>query len=101
MECDSSLLAVGSIVYQQEETEIDGVKTIQRNILKYGSRKYNLTETLNSTSLEREGMALIISICQHWDLLVSCKTCIIKTDLKSLLSILACQNVPTSTKIRT
>ena len=99
MECDSSLLAVGSIVYQLVDIEKDGVTTTRRNILKYGSRKYTLTETLNSTSLEREGMALIISIRQHWDLLVSCKTCILKTDLKSLLSILACQNNPVSTKM--
>ena len=99
MECDASLVAVGSIVYQEKEVEENGQMITKRVVLKFGSRKFNLTETLNSTSLEREGMAIIISIKQHWDLLMSCKSVIIKTDLKSLLSILACQNNPTSTKM--
>ena len=99
MECDASLLGVGSVIYQEYEVEEKGEMKTKRHILKYASRKFNLTETLNSTSLEREGMALIISIKQHWDILNACKATVIKTDLKSLLSILSCQNNPTSTKM--
>ena len=40
-----------------------------------------------------------MSIKQNWDHMNACTYAVIKTDLKSLLSILSCQNNPTSTKM--
>ena len=87
MECDASLVGTGSILYQ-ESTDENG--KIRRDIIRYGSRRYTITESLNQTSLEREAMAILIGAKQHMQFLQACPEAIIKTDLKSLITILSC-----------
>jgi hypothetical protein len=93
MECDASLVGVGSILYQEEILPDGSVKKI---VLRYGSRRFSLTESLNHNSLEREAMAILISAKQHMEYLRACPEAIIKTDLKSLITILSCFNNPES-----
>ena len=45
MECDASLLGVGSVIYQEYEVEEKGEIKTKWHILEYASRKFNLTET--------------------------------------------------------
>ena len=92
METDASLIGCGSIAYQLSEK--DGKEIY--NVIRYGSRRFSITESLNHTSLEREAMAIIISAKQHMMFLQACPEAIIKTDLKSLISILSCYRNPDS-----
>ena len=96
MECDASMCGVGSIIYH-ESTDKDG--NLKRDIVRYGSRRHSLTEALHHTSLEREAMAILISAKQHMYFLASCPESVIKTDLKSLITILSCYNAPESARM--
>jgi len=96
MECDASMVGCGSVLYQEE---MDETGKIKRNIIRYGSRKWTLTESLHHTSLEREAMAILIGVKQHLLYLSACTEAIIKTDLKSLITILSCYNNPESTRM--
>jgi hypothetical protein len=94
MECDASLVGTGSVLYH--EKEVDG--KITREIIRYGSRRFSLTESLNHTSLEREAMAILIGVKQHMSFLEACPEAVIKTDLKSLITLLSCYNNPASSR---
>ena len=94
MECDASLVGVGSILYQEE---IDENGKVHRNIIRYGSRRFAITEAMNHNSLEKEAMAIIISAKQHIAYLKACPEVIIKTDLKSLINMLSCYTNADST----
>ena len=94
MECDASLTGCGSVIYHVYD-QPDGTKT--KAIIRYGSKRWSLTESLNHTSLEREAMAIIVSCKTHALFLQACPEVIIKTDLKSLTTILSCYNNPDST----
>jgi hypothetical protein len=96
MECDASMVGCGSVLYQEEMDENGKIK---RNIIRYGSRKWTLTESLRHTSLEREAMAILIGVKQHLLYLSACTEAIIKTNLKSLITILRCYNNPESTRM--
>ena len=96
MECDASLCGVGSVLYHES---IDENGKVKRDIVRYGSRRHSLTEALHHTSLEREAMAILISAKQHMYFLSSCPECVIKTDLKSLITILSCYNCPESARM--
>ena len=96
MECDASMVGVGSVIYH-EKTDEKG--QIRRSIVRYGSKRHSLTEALHHTSLEREAMAILISVKQHMHYLASCTECVIKTDLKSLINILSCYNSPESARM--
>ena len=96
MECDASMLGCGSIVYHQYDDE-DG--KVRRDIVRYGSRRFSKIESLHHNSLEREAMAILISAKQHLHFLASCPETVIKTDLKSLISILSCYNNPESSRM--
>jgi len=96
MECDASMCGVGSIIYHESEDEKGNKK---RDIVRYGSRRHSLTEALHHTSLEREAMAILISAKQHMFFLASCPESVIKTDLKSLITILSCYNAPESARM--
>jgi RNase H-like domain found in reverse transcriptase len=98
IECDASMVGCGSVFYQEEIVE-NG--KIQRNIIHYGSRKWTLNESLHHTSLEREAMAILIRVKQHLLYLSSSTEAILKTDLKSLITILSCYNNPESTRMAT
>lgn len=94
MEVDASLIGTGSVLYQ--ESVING--KIVRQIIRFGSRRFSVTESLNHTSLEREAMAILIGVKQHMSFLEACPEAIIKTDLKSLITLLSCYKNPSSTK---
>jgi len=94
MECDASLLGTGSVLYH--EKEVNG--KIIREIIRYGSKRFSITESLNHTSLEREAMAILIGVKQHMSFLEACPEAVIKTDLKSLITLLSCYNNPASTR---
>jgi hypothetical protein len=96
MEVDASLVGTGSVLYQ-ESTDENG--KITRQILRYGSRRYSITESLNQTSLEREAMAILIGAKQHMQYLQACPEAIIKTDLKSLITILSCYTNSENTRM--
>ena len=96
MECDASMCGVGSIIYHETKDEQGNLK---RDIVRYGSRRHSLTEALHHTSLEREAMAILISAKQHMYFLASCPESVIKTDLKSLITILSCYNAPESARM--
>ena len=80
MEGVALLLGIGSVIYLEYKVETDGVKNTKRHPIKYGSSKFNLTETLNTTSHERESMAIITSIKEHWDIMVAYSSAVSKTD---------------------
>ena len=94
MECDASLVGTGSVIYH--EREVNG--KLVRDIIRYGSRRFSLTESLNHTSLEREAMAILIGVKQHMAFLQACPHTVIKTDLKSLITLLSCYNNPSSAR---
>jgi len=91
MEVDASLTGVGSVLYQSEFHE-DGTET--RKIIRYGSKRFTVTESLHHTSLEREAMAILIGAHTHYYYLFNCTEAIIKTDLKSLINLLSCYHNP-------
>jgi len=95
LECDASLLGTGSVLYH--ERVISG-KTI-RDIIRYEPKCFSKTESLNHNSLEREAMAILIGIKQHMSFLEACPETVIKTDLKSLITLLSCYNNPSSSKM--
>jgi len=95
MEVDASLTGVGSVLYQTEM--IDGQEV--RKIIRYGSKRFTVTESLHHTSLEREAMAILIGAHTHYYYLFNCTEAIIKTDLKSLINLLSCYNNPDSTRM--
>ena len=96
MEVDASLVGTGSVLYQEVTDEHGKIK---RNIIKYGSRRYSITESLNQTSLEREAMAILIGAKQHMQYLQACPEAIIMTDLKSLITILSCYTNSENTRM--
>ena len=96
LEVDASLTGCGSILYQMSQDE--NGKDI-KNIIRYGSRRYSITESLHHQSLEREAMAIIVGVRQHLPFLMACPEVIIKTDLKSLITILSCFNNPESPRM--
>ena len=96
MECDASMVGIGSVIYH-EKTDDKG--QIRRDIVRFGSKRHSLTEALHHTSLEREAMAILVSVKQHMHYLASCTECVIKTDLKSLINILSCYNSPESARM--
>jgi hypothetical protein len=93
MECDASLTGAGSILYHIYDNP-DGSQT--KKVVRYGSRRWSLTESLNHTSLEREALAILVGAKTHMLFLQACPEVIIKTDLKSLIPILSCYNNPDS-----
>ncbi|HEY7536226.1 MAG TPA: reverse transcriptase domain-containing protein, partial [Thermodesulfobacteriota bacterium] len=93
MECDASLTGAGSILYHIYNNP-DGSQT--KKVVRYGSRRWSLTESLNHTSLEREALAILVGAKTHMLFLQACPEVIIKTDLKSLVPILSCYNNPDS-----
>ena len=95
MECDASLTGSGSVCYHVKEENGKEV----REIIRYGSRRFSLTESLNHTSLEREAMAILIGVKQHMSFLEACPEAVIKTDLKSLITLLSCYNNPESVRM--
>ena len=95
MECDASLVGTGSVVYHEKQ---ENGKTV-REIIRYGSRRFSLTESLNHTSLEKEAMAILIGVKQHMSFLEACPEAVIKTDLKSLITLLSCYNNPESVRM--
>ena len=95
MEVDASLTGVGSVLYQ---TDMVGGREV-RKIIRYGSKRFTVTEALHHTSLEREAMAILIGAHTHYYYLFNCTEAIIKTDLKSLINLLSCYNNPDSTRM--
>ena len=97
MEVDASLTGVGSILYQEYNDPADPVGSRpKRHIIRYGSKRFTMTESLHHTSLEREAMAILIGCKQHFYYLSNCVEAIIKTDLKSLITLLSCYMNPDS-----
>jgi len=94
LECDASLVGAGNILYQIYDLP-DGTK--KKVVIRYGSKRWSTTESLNHTSLEREALAILVAVRQHMIFLQACPEVIIKTDLKSLIPILSCYNNPDST----
>ena len=98
METDSSLIGTGSVLYQEyDDPSRPGGKG--RLIIRYGSRRFSLTESLHHTSLEKEAMGILIGCKTHYYYLYNCPEAIIKTDLKSLITILSCYNNPDSARM--
>jgi len=95
MECDASLVGTGSVLYHKRY--VDGKE--YRDIIRYGSRRFSLTESLNHTSLEREAMAILIGVKQHMSFLEACPEVVIVTDLKSLITLLSCFSNPDSLRM--
>jgi hypothetical protein len=89
MEVDSSLTGTGSILYQEVEDPSDPRGRTLRRIVRYGSRRFSVTESLHHTSLEREAMGILIGAKMHYYYLFNCTQAIIKTDLKSLITLLS------------
>ena len=97
METDSSLSGTGSILYQEysDPLALPG-SPLKRRIIRYGSRRFSVTESLHHTSLEREAMGVLIGCKTHYFYLYNCPLAVIKTDLKSLITLLSCYNNPDS-----
>jgi hypothetical protein len=97
METDSSLSGTGSILYQEysDPLALPG-SPLKRRIIRYGSRRFSVTESLHHTSLEREAMGVLIGCKTHYFYLYNCPQAVIKTDLKSLITLLSCYNNPDS-----
>ena len=100
METDSSLTGTGSILYQEYQDPDDppGSRP-RRRIIRYGYRRFSITESLHHTSLEREAMGILIGCKIHYYYLFNCPEAIIKTDLKSLITLLSCYNNPDSSRM--
>ncbi len=97
METDSSLSGTGSILYQEYEDQVAlPGSPLKRRIIRYGSRRFSVTESLHHTSLEREAMGVLIGCKTHYFYLYNCPEAVIKTDLKSLITLLSCYNNPDS-----
>ena len=100
METDSSLTGTGSMIYQEYIDPDDPPDSKpRRRIIRYGSRRFSITESLHHTSLEREAMGVLIGCKIHYYYLFNCPEAIIKTDLKSLITLLSCYNNPDSTRM--
>ena len=99
MECDSSLTGTGSVLYQEDENNLNPQGKPTRNIIRYGSRRFSVTESLHHTSLEREALGLLFGCKCHFYYLFNCPRAIIKTDLKSLITLLSCYNNPDSSRM--
>ncbi len=98
MEADSSLWGTGSILYQEVENPDNPCKP-KRVIIRYGSRRFSITEALHHTSLEREGMGVLLACHTHAYYLQGCTEAVICTDLKSLITLLSCYNNPDSARM--
>ena len=98
MEVDSSLTGTGSILYQEFDNPANPEKPLRR-IVRYGSKRFSVTESLHHTSLEREALGVLIGARTHYYYLFNCPRAIIKTDLKSLITLLSCYNNPDSTRM--
>jgi hypothetical protein len=98
MEVDSSLTGTGSILYQEEDNPSNPEKPF-RKIIRYGSKRFSVTESLHHTSLEREALGILVGSKQHYYYLFNCPRAIIKTDLKSLITLLSCYNNPDSSRM--
>ena len=94
VECDASISGTGSLLYQ-ESGPYD-----KRSIIRFGSKRYTLPETLNMTSLDREGNAILVATFIHSFYINNSPDVVFKTDLKPLISILSCYNDPENTKMR-
>ena len=94
VECDASISGTGSLLYQSNGT-LNG-----RNIIRFGSKRYSLPETLQMTSLDREGNAIVVAAFVHDFYIRNSHDVVFKTDLKPLISILSCYNDPDSSKMR-
>ena len=99
MEVDASLTGTGSVLYQEYRDPGDPDDApMKRRIIRYGSRRFSITESLHHTSLEREAMGILIGCKTHFYYLSNCVEAIIKTDLKSLITLLSCYNNPDSAR---
>jgi len=97
MEVDASLTGTGSVLYQEyPDPDAPPGSPPKRRIIRYGSRRFSITESLHHTSLEREAMAILIGCKTHFYYLSNCVEAIIKTDLKSLITLLSCYQNPDS-----
>ena len=100
METDSSLTGTGSILYQEYLDPDEPPDAIpKRKIIRYGSRRFSITESLHHTSLEKEAMGILIGCKTHFYYLFNCPEAIIKTDLKSLITLLSCFHNPESPRM--
>jgi hypothetical protein len=81
MEVDSSLTGTGSVLYQEEDNPNNPLKPY-RKIIRYGSKRFSVTESLHHTSLEREALGILIGAKTHYYYLFNCPRAIIKTDLR-------------------
>jgi hypothetical protein len=89
METDACFAGTGSVLYQETDNPNEPLRP-KRNIIRYGSRRFSLTESLHHTSLEKEAMAILIAAKTNYYYLFNCTEAIIKTDLKSLITLLSC-----------
>ena len=94
VECDASISGTGSLLYQ-ENGPYD-----KRTIIRFGSKRYTLPETLQMTSLDREGNAILVATFIHDFYIKNSPDVVFKTDLKPLISILSCYNDPENSKMR-
>ena len=98
MEADACFYGIGSVLYQEVDDPDNPLKP-KRHIIRYGSRRFSVTEALHHTSLEKEAMSILASVKSHMYYLVNCPEAIIKTDLKSLITLLSCYSSPESARM--
>ena len=87
LDVDASMIGSGCCLYHREE-DSNGKEV--RKIIKYGSKRFSAQIVCSYNSIEKEGLAIVYGIKQMHFYLFNAVEVVIRTDMKSLLSILSC-----------